>query len=145
MTDEQGDATPRSSADDLDGFMAQSLEGALSVNDLDASIAWYRDVVGFRVDREFRREGRRFAVRMRGGLVRLLLNQDNGAKGAARSKGEGISFQLTTTQDIDQLAARITSRGGVLASEPADVMGARAFRVVDPDGFRFAISAPRDA
>ena len=36
------------------------------------------------------------------------------------------------------LAARIKTRGGALESEPADVWGVRrAFRLRDPDGFRF--------
>ena len=126
-----------------EGLAAQSLEAALTVSDLTTSVAWYRDVLGFVVEREFRREDRVFAVRVRAGAVRLLLSQDTGAKGADRVKGEGFSLQLTTPQDIDALAARIEARGGVLVTPPVDVAGARAFRIQDPDGFRFAVSAPR--
>ena len=126
-----------------DLFTAQSLEASLTVLDLAASVAWYRDVVGFAADREYRRDGVLVAQTMRAGRVRLLLAQDTGERGLDRAKGEGFSLQLTTTDDIDALAARIRARGGVLASEPADVYGVRAFRVRDPDGFRFAISAPR--
>ena len=124
-------------------FAAQALDAALTVRDLAASVAWYRDVVGFAVDREYQREGQLFAVAVRAWAVRLLLSQDNGARGADCVKGEGFSLQLTTTQDINALAAQIEARGGTLASAPADVWGARAFRIQDPDGFRFAISSPR--
>ena len=139
--------TPRDSSTDsplaVERFTAQSLEAALTVRHLATSVAWYRDVLGFAVDREFRRDGQLFAVRVRAGAVRLLLSQDTGARGADRVKGEGFSLQLTTTADIDAVAARIEAQGGTLVTPPADVGGARAFRVQDPDGFRFAISAPR--
>ena len=83
------------------------------------------------------------AVSLKAGVVRLLINKDNGAKGLDRVKGEGFSLQFTTSQDIDELAARIKERGGTLASEPADAFGARVFRMVDPDGFRLVISSER--
>lgn len=124
-------------------FAAQSLEASLTVRDLPASVAWYRDVVGFAVDREYRRDEQLFGVVVRAGGVRLLLTQDTGAEGLDRVKGAGFSLQLTTAQDVDALAAGIRARGGELASEPAELFGARGFRLRDPDGFRFAISGPR--
>lgn len=125
-------------------FLAQSLEASLTVRDLAASAAWYRDVLGFTVGREYRRDGALFAVAIVAGSVELLLTQDDGAKGSDRAKGDGISLQLTTAQDVDAIAAAIRSRGGVLDTEPADIQGVRrAFRLRDPDGFRFTISSPR--
>ncbi|HEV3048770.1 MAG TPA: VOC family protein [Longimicrobium sp.] len=125
-------------------FHALALSASLTVKDLQASLAWYRDVVGFTLDSEHEREGKVVAVAVRAGDVRLLLNQDNGARGWERTKGEGFSLQITTSQDVDAVAERIRARGGTLASEPADMpWGARVFRLVDPDGFRFAISSPR--
>lgn len=125
-----------------DQFVAQSLEAALTVRDLAASVAWYGDVVGFSVGQEFRREGRLFAARMQAGAVQLLLTQEDGARGEDRAKGERFSLQLTTAQDVDELAARIRARGGVLATEPFDAWDRRAFRLLDPDGFRITISSP---
>jgi uncharacterized glyoxalase superfamily protein PhnB len=121
---------------------AESLGASLTVRDLAASVAWYRDVFGFTVDREHRREDRLIAVSLRAGSVRILLTQDNGARGGDRTKGEGFSLLLTTTQDIDALADGIRTRGCSLDSEPADMAGMRAFRLHDPDGFRFTISSP---
>lgn len=153
MTDDARTGTPMPNARTADahaagapaaaGFDARLLEASLTVADLARSVAWYRDVVGFAVDDEHRRDGRLLAVAVRAGAVRLLLNQDDGGHGADRAKGAGFSLLLTTEQDVDAVAAGIRARGGVLATEPADVWGARAFRLVDPDGFRFAISSPR--
>lgn len=120
----------------------RALMASLTVNDLQKSLAWYRDVVGFVVDQQYEFEGQLRAVRLKAGVVNLLINQDNGAKGWDRKKGEGISLNLTTAQDVDAIAGRIKERGGTLESEPADMpWGARVFRVKDPDGFILAISS----
>jgi uncharacterized glyoxalase superfamily protein PhnB len=127
-----------------ESFRAVSLQASLTVKDLQASVAWYRDAIGFTVDKEHERNGRVVAVALKAGAVRILLNQDDGAKGLDRSKGEGFSLMLTTTQSVDELAKRIKAAGHALASEPADMpWGVRAFRVQDPDGFRFAIASER--
>jgi len=123
---------------------AQKLQASLTVNDLPTSLAWYRDVIGFAVNQEHVREGKLRAVSLKAGDVEILIGQDDGAKGFDRVKGAGFSLQLTTTQDIDELAIGIKKRGGTLASEPADMpWGARVFRVRDPDGFTLVISSPR--
>ena len=127
-----------------DAFVALSSEVSLTTRDLPASVAWYRDVIGFTVDREHKREERLIAVSLRAGPVRLLLTQDDGSRGLDRAKGEGFSVQFTTAQDIDAIAARIKGRGVVLATEPFDAFGVRAFRLRDPDGFRLTISSPRN-
>jgi predicted enzyme related to lactoylglutathione lyase len=125
-------------------FVAESLQASLTVDDLAASVAWYRDVVGFTVDREHRRDERLFAVSLSAGTARILLTQDDGTRGADRVKGAGFSLMLTTTQSVDDLAAGIQARGGVLELPPTDMRGMRAFRIQDPDGFRFTIaSRPR--
>lgn len=127
-----------------EGFVARSLEASLTVRDLSTSMTWYRDVVGFAIAREYRRDETVFAISLRAGDVELLLVQDDGAKGLDRTKGEGISLQVTTVQDIDDLAVRIKSRGAMLETEPFTLAGKRAFRLRDPDGFRFTISSPRE-
>ncbi|HSU17374.1 VOC family protein [Longimicrobium sp.] len=129
--------------DTAEQFHAEALSASLTVRDLHASVAWYRDALGFEVEREITREGTLRAVALRAGSARLLLNQDDGARGLDRAKGAGISLMFTTRQDVDAIATRIKACGGSLVSEPADMpWGARAFRFRDPDGFAFAISSP---
>ncbi len=127
-----------------DELSATDLAAALTVNHLATSTAWYHDIVGFTIDRRHERDGKLLAVSLRAGQVRLLLTQDDGARGLDRTKGVGFSLQLTTTQDIDALAARIEARGATLESAPASMpWGVRVFRIRDPDGFRFTISSPQ--
>jgi uncharacterized glyoxalase superfamily protein PhnB len=129
-----------------ESFRAREMTASLTVKDLQKSVAWYRDLLGFTVDREIERDGKLRGVALKAGAIRILLNQDDGARGFDRVKGEGFSLQFITSQSVDDIANRIKSHGGSLETEPADMpWGVRAFRVRDPDGFKFAISSERMA
>jgi uncharacterized glyoxalase superfamily protein PhnB len=129
-----------------ESLAGRSLQASLTVKDLPKSVTWYVDVVGFTVDRKIERDGTLRGVAVSAGDVRIILNLDDGAKGWDRVKGEGFSLQISTTQNVDEIARRITQRGGTLEMEPKDMpWGARIFRVRDPDGFRWTISAPQAA
>lgn len=119
----------------------RDLSAGLTVDDLGASLAWYRDVVGFTVEETYERDGEMAGVSLVAGEVRLFLSQDDWAKGRDRVKGQGMGLYMSTVQDVDVLAERIRERGGELASEPADMpWGVRSFTLKDPDGFRLTIS-----
>jgi lactoylglutathione lyase len=132
-----------------EAFIGVDLAASLSVKDLQASLSWYDEVLGFTIHQKHERQGRMMAVSLRAGDVRILITQDDGAKGSDRAKGEGFSLQITTRQNIDSIAKRITDRGGTLESDPVDTpWGVRMFRLVDPDGFRYTIASdpgPRPA
>jgi len=120
----------------------RTLAASLTVNDLDTSLRWYRDVLGFEVDKKHERGGKLIAVSLRAGDVRILIGQDDGAKGANRAKGDGFSLMLETDQNVDDIARRIKEAGGTLDLEPTTMpWGPRMFRLHDPDGFKFTISS----
>ena len=139
----EAEATPDRRARDLpESLRLRTIAPSLTVTDVQASIAWYRDVVGFMVEREWEHEGKVLGATLVAGSAHLLIGQDDGAKGWDRVKGEGFRIFLNTAQDVDQVAANIKSRGGTLTAEPADMpWGARAFALVDPDGFQLTISS----
>jgi len=125
-----------------ESFRGRNLSASLTVKDLRASLTWYRNVLGFTVDQRHERDGVLRAVSLKAGNVRILIAQDDGAKGMDRVKGEGFSLMITTAQDVDALARRIEASGGVLDTPPTTTpWGARVFRLRDPDGFRIAISS----
>jgi len=125
-------------------FQASILSVSLTVKDLGKSLTWYTDVLGFAIDRKIERDGKLLAVALKAGNARISINQDDGAKGWTRIKGEGFSLNITTDQNIDQVANRIKEHGGILDSEPADMpWGARVFRLKDLDGYKLMISTPR--
>jgi uncharacterized glyoxalase superfamily protein PhnB len=122
-------------------FRARAVTASLTVKDLAKSIKWYRDIAAFLVEEEWKRDGKVVGATLKAGDMELWLSQDDGAKGWDRAKGEGISLNFTTVQDVDMLARGMKERGGALVSEPADMpWGARMFMVKDPDGFKISIS-----
>ena len=121
---------------------ARSLEVSLTATNLTNSVKWYCDVLGFLVKKEYARGETVFAVALESGNVQILLTQDDGAKGLDRPKGEGFSFQITTDQNIDELAESARKAGAVLDTEPVEIFpGKRVFRLRDPNGFRIAVSS----
>jgi uncharacterized glyoxalase superfamily protein PhnB len=123
-------------------LQGKALNASLTVKDIEKSLVWYTDVMGFSVDQRHEREGTLQAVSLKAGDVRILIGQDDGAKGWERVKGEGFSLQITVEQDVSAVAEAVKRRGGELDLEPTEMpWGARLFRIRDPDGFRYAISS----
>lgn len=119
------------------------LQVSITVKDLERSLAWYGDCFGFTVDRRIERDGTLRGYALSAGNVRVNLNLDDGAKGWTRTKGEGFSLRVNTTQDVDALARRVKERGATLDMEPKDMAwGARIFTLRDPDGFKWIIAKP---
>jgi uncharacterized glyoxalase superfamily protein PhnB len=113
---------------------------SITVKDIQKSLAWYRDVLGLGVERAVDRDGTLVFVALKAGDVRISLNQDDGAKGWDRIKGQGFSVNISVTEDIDAIANRIKASGGKLDSEPVDaVWGARYFGLTDPDGYKLGM------
>lgn len=123
------------------GLALRSVAPSITVDDLQKSLAFYRDVLGFTVRDRWEQGGTLMGVEMGAGTVVFMLGQDDWKKGRDRVKGEGFRLYCDTTQDVDRLAERIKARGGVLAQEPRDEeWGARALTVDDPDGFKITIA-----
>jgi len=115
---------------------------SFTVDNLDKSVAFYRDVLGFTQTDKWEEEGVLKGVELVAGSVHFWLGQDDWKKGRNRVKGEGCRIYCGTTQDIDSLAARVRSAGVTLAEEPKDQSwGGRDFAVRDPDGFLITISS----
>lgn len=115
---------------------------SLTVSDLEASIVWYRDKLGFHVEEAHQGDGKVVAYTLIAGAQRFFISQDDWKKGRDRVKGVGFRLFLETVQDVDIVAAAIKQRGGTLSTEPADQpWGGRAFDVIDPDGYRFTITS----
>jgi catechol 2,3-dioxygenase-like lactoylglutathione lyase family enzyme len=115
---------------------------SFTVDNIDKSIAFYRDVLGFTLKDKWEEDGALKGVELLAGSVTFWLGQDDWKKGRGRVKGEGFRIYCGTTQDIDVLAARVRSTGTALAEEPKDQSwGGRDFAVRDPDGFLVTISS----
>lgn len=124
------------------GFAFTSLAPGFTVNDAVASVAWYRDVLGFSVKQKWELDGKFLGAEMNSGAVSLNLGQDDWKLGRDRNKGQGTRMYITTGPDIDGFAEQVKARGASLDSEPKDEWGVRAFSLTDPDGYKITFMTP---
>ena len=118
---------------------------SFTVNDVDKSITFYRDVLGFKVEQEWKENGKVRGVSFRAGKVTLMIGQDDWKKGRDRMKGQGFRmyFETATEKEVDALAQGIAKRGGTLESLPENrPWGYRDFSMADPDGFKLTFGSP---
>jgi uncharacterized glyoxalase superfamily protein PhnB len=114
---------------------------SLTVDDIERSLGFYRDVLGFTVKDRWEDAGRLIGLELVAGAVTLGLSQDDFSKGTDRVKGVGQRLWCTTVQDIDEIAMRIRARGGRLDEGPMNApWGARMITITDPDGFKLSIA-----
>ncbi len=115
---------------------------ALTVADLDASIAWYRDVLG--LEEEFRHEpdGRRTAVlRFPGHPDTLGLVEHTGAEPGFDPRRVGldhVAFVVGSGDELRAWARRLDERG-VTNSGPIDIPPGGMLHFTDPDGIALAV------
>src|SRR5260221_3493557 len=93
----------------------RAFQPSLTVNNLEDSLRFYVDVLGFIVGERWEDRGVLKGVMLTAGVSQLGLSQDDFAKGRDRKKGEGVRIWCVTAQDVDRLAARIKGAGGRLA------------------------------
>ena len=132
-------------ADTTAAINATTLGGSLTCKDLEASIRFYRDAIGFAVAQTYENNGKVAAAVVAAGNCQLVLNQDDGKLGWDRIKGQGFYLQINVgaLADVDATAARIKAAGGTLIDEPADrPWGVRMFQFRDLDGFKLGVSTP---
>src|SRR5262252_11205711 len=135
-------ATTRKSGNGGDALTLRSASPSLTVNDLEKSLGWYRDVLGFGVEETWKNDdGKVMGVSLKAGDVSFMIGQDDWKKGRDRKKGEGFRIFCETRKSVDDIAKKIQSKGGTLDQGPTDQpWGARVISVTDPDGFKITIA-----
>jgi uncharacterized glyoxalase superfamily protein PhnB len=124
---------------------ATTLGCSITCKDLQSSINFYRDAVGFKVAQTFENNGKVAGAIIAAGDCRIVLNKDDGKLGWDRIKGQGFYLQINVAgpPDVDAAAVRIAAAGGTLLDQPADrPWGARMFQFKDLDGFKLGVSTP---
>ena len=122
-------------------LQARSISPSLTVNDIERSIRFYRDGLGFSTGEEWKDGDKLVGVMLQSDQVMLMLGQDDFAKGRDRAKGLGVRLYFQVAGDIDALAERATAAGLKLDSGPADLgWGPTGFTLTDPDGYKLTIA-----
>jgi uncharacterized glyoxalase superfamily protein PhnB len=118
---------------------------SFTVGDLEMSLAFYRDVLGFGVEETWKNDqGQVMGISLEAGDVSFMIGQDDWKKGRDRKKGEGFRIYCETKTRVDDLAKRIEAKGGRLDQGPTDQpWGMRDISLTDPDGFKITIAGPK--
>lgn len=122
----------------------------LNVTDLDRSLAFYRDVLGFRPLAEGKEDGRRYAFLGDGENLVLTLWQQAGQPYAAERAGlHHLALEADTIEKVREYEEALRAYGvdfayeGVVAHREGAGSGGIFFH--DPDGTRLEISVPSGA
>lgn len=129
----------------VSGLALSAASPSLTVNDLQRSLDFYRDVLGFKVGETWKDgAGKPVGAELKAGEVTFWIGQDDWKKGRDRQKGEGFRMFCMTKKSVDDIAKRITAKGGNLDLHPTDQdWGVREIALTDPDGFKITIAANR--
>jgi len=107
------------------------------VDDADAAVAFYRDLLGFR---EVMRPAPTFAMLERGDL-RLLLRVPGGGPGGGAAMADGRVPEpggwnriVLEIEDLDGTVEALTARGATFSNPVIDGVGGRQTLVEDPAG-----------
>ncbi|MEU9300223.1 VOC family protein [Streptomyces sp. NPDC048269] len=122
----------------------------LNVTDLDRSLAFYRDALGFQVLGEGKEEERRFAfLGQDGELVLTLWQQADRAFAPAAAGLHHLAFSAGAIEEVREYEERLRARGvdfayeGVVAHREGAASGGIFFH--DPDGTRLEVFVPSGA
>ncbi|GGY18562.1 VOC family protein [Streptomyces djakartensis] len=122
----------------------------LNVTDLDRSLAFYRDVLGFSLIGEGKEEGRRYAFLGDGErLVLTLWQQAEQPYDGGRAGLHHLAFEADSIERVREYETALRAHGtdfaheGVVAHSEGAASGGIFFH--DPDGTRLEISVPTGA
>ncbi|MCI0434360.1 MAG: VOC family protein [Gemmatimonadetes bacterium] len=119
---------------------AKPLMIGLTTNDLQKSLRFYTEGLGFGVASTYPEEGDPVFYALKAGDCELGIGQDDWAKGRDRVKGVGMRLYITTSLDVYELARRCEAAGYKLDGGPEKLQwGPDGFHVTDPDGFKVTI------
>jgi catechol 2,3-dioxygenase-like lactoylglutathione lyase family enzyme len=122
----------------------RSITPVFTVNDLQQSLAFYRDGLGFFVSERWEEGGQLQGVMLKAGASHLGLSQDDFSKGRDRPKGVGFRISCDTFQDVDAVAERLKAFGGTIIEGPGERWDNYGFTAQDPDGFKITIGKAKD-
>lgn len=113
------------------------------MQDIDRSIAFYRDRLGFSVVGVAKTVERVFWCHLKRGGASIMLQQAEPADGPAAGRGRGVGFYFVC-DDADALYAEWTGRGLMLAPPTVADYGMKQLFVPEPDGYSICFESPTD-
>ncbi len=113
----------------------QSLNPLLFVQDINRSIAFYQDNLGFQLEgKPVESNGKIFFCGLKRERCALMLQQAEDEDGPPEHRGRGVIFYFTC-DDADRMHEELTGRGLHLKAPTTAYYGMRQVELSDPDGY----------
>jgi uncharacterized glyoxalase superfamily protein PhnB len=113
----------------------------LVVCDIDRSLAFYRDRLGFDVVAEAQSDGRVFWCRLHRGGASIMLQQAEAEDGSAEGRGRGVVLYFVC-DDADAVHREFAAGGLSLPAPAVAYYGMKQLFVPDPDGYAVCFESP---
>lgn len=140
----QSKSRPERRREENPSLRLRSYTPSLTVNDIERSLRFYADGLGFTVSERWEDEGELRGLMLVAGRCHLGLAQDDWAKGRDREKGVGFRLWAETAQDLDALAARLREHDIPHEGPKEESWGTRSLSVTDPDGFQLTFTPAQE-
>jgi catechol 2,3-dioxygenase-like lactoylglutathione lyase family enzyme len=122
-----------------------SLIPLLNVQDIDRSLGFWRDVLGFEVVASFAEDGRLAWARIARGAVQLMLNRrgtDPGPRLARTPYHDAVLY--FAVDDVHALVRQLRTSGVQVDDPESQEYGLDEISLRDPDGYELAFTSPTD-
>ena len=120
----------------------RQLQPLFAVQNIDQSIAFYRDRLGFSLVSQAESEGNVFWCWLeRGGSAVMLQQADDDEDGPPEGRGRGVTFYFIC-DDADAMYAELSSRGVPVAPPREAYYGMNQLFVPEPNGYTLCFESP---
>jgi glyoxylase I family protein len=115
----------------------------LAVEDIDRSVEFYRDRLGFAVVGRAESDGKLFWCRLERGGSSLMLQQAEAEDGPPGARGRGVCLYFVC-DDAGALHAEFSARGVRLEPPSQAYYGMNQLFVPEPDGYSICFESPTE-
>jgi uncharacterized glyoxalase superfamily protein PhnB len=121
----------------------QTIKPLLNVADIEASLGFWRDLIGFEVTTRFEYEGRLGFANLRSGEVDLMLNARGGDPAGRRARPHYTEAVIYLgVPSVHALVADLRAKGFAAPEPERQDYGLDEVVVRDPDGYEIAFTSP---
>ena len=121
----------------------QTCRVLLNVADIEASLGFWRDLVGFEVDTRFEHEGRLAYAGLKSGEIVLMLNARGGDPAARRARPHYTEAVIYLgVRSVHEFVRALRAKGFDAPDPERQDYGLDEVVVRDPDGYEVAFTSP---
>jgi uncharacterized glyoxalase superfamily protein PhnB len=121
----------------------ETVKPLLNVADIEVSLAFWRDLIGFEVTTRFEYEGRLAFANLRSGDVELMLNARGGDPAPRQARPHYTEAVIYLgVPSVHALVANLRGKGFAAPEPERQVYGLDEVVVRDPDGYEIAFTSP---